>query len=151
MDSSPERPPTHFLAWEPQVYTPATGGKIWTVILKDNDSIVKTVEAFGVPQVLLEPIGHGPHKAHRGRFPHVKPAVFDHLPDKEVDLLISNTYLGLHPKCGIGGFNCADCHNNLCCYQSRFSHGHVLIGDTADKTTLAKKAATDNSLSGCCL
>ena len=132
-----------------QVYTPSTGGKIWTVILKDNNGVVKTVEAFGVPQVLLEPIGHGPHKALRGRFPHVKPAVFNRLPDKEMDLLIGNTYLGLHPKCAIGGFNCVDCHNNLCCYQSQFSHSHVLIGNTAHKTTLAKRAATVSRLALC--
>ena len=34
---------------EPKVYTPATGGKIWTVILKDNDGVVETVKAYGVP------------------------------------------------------------------------------------------------------
>ena len=75
---------------EPQVYTPSTGGKIWTVILKDNDGVNETVEAYGVPQVLLEPIGHGSHEAHRGWFPHVNPAVFNPLPDKELDLLIGN-------------------------------------------------------------
>ena len=73
---------------EPQVYTPTTGGKIWTVILKDNDGVVETIEAYGVNQVLLEPIGHGPLKTHRSQFPHVKSAVFDALPDKELDLLI---------------------------------------------------------------
>ena len=58
-------------------------------------------------------------------------------------------YLGLQPKCRIGGFNCNDCRNNLCCYQSRFSHGHIHIGDTADKYTLANSAATISQIALC--
>ena len=54
---------------EPQVYTPENGGRIWTVILKDNEGVLESVEAYGVNQVLMEPIGHGEHKTYRNRFP----------------------------------------------------------------------------------
>ena len=99
------------------MYTPATGGKIWTVILKDNEGVVETVKAYGVPEILLEPIGHGPLKTHQSLFPNVNSEVFEALPDKELDMLIGNTHLGLQPKC-IRGINCPNCRKNLCCYKS---------------------------------
>merc|ERR1712105_531760 len=134
---------------EPQVYTPANGGKIWTVVLRDNKGVLESIEAYGVPQVLLEPIGHGQLNSYRKKFPNVAAEVFDELPDKELDLLVGNAYLGLHPKCSIGGFDCKDCNSNLCCFKSRFSHGHVLIGNTADSSKLASKAATVSRIALC--
>merc|ERR1712074_167275 len=134
---------------EPQVYTPENGGKIWTVKIRDNNGVLESIEAYGVPNVLLEPIGHGQLNSYREKFPNVAAEVFDELPDKELDLLVGNTYLGLHPKCSIGGFDCKDCNSNLCCLKSRFSHGHVLIGNTADSSKLASKAATVSQIALC--
>ena len=45
---------------KPQIYTAKKGGKIWTVVLRDNDGVVETVQAYGVTEVLLDTIGHGP-------------------------------------------------------------------------------------------
>ena len=49
-----------------------------------------------------------------------------------MNLLIGNPNIGLQPKCGTGS-GCQDCLGNLCCYTSRFSYGHVLIGSLKDQ------------------
>merc|ERR1712074_376098 len=70
---------------EPQVYTPENGGKIWTVKLRDNKGVLESIEAYGVSQVLIEPIGHGQLKSYRKKFPNIAAEVFDELPDKELE------------------------------------------------------------------
>ena len=67
---------------EPQVYTPNTGGKIWTVILKNNDGVIETIEAYGADEILQEPVGHGPLKSYQNKFLHVSSEVFDSLLEK---------------------------------------------------------------------
>ena len=102
------------------MFTPQNEGRIWSIVLKDNDRVTETMKANGVPQVLLDTIGYGAHKSYKNKFPHGSPRMFDTLLEKELNLLIRNTYLGLYPKCVVGGFKCKDCKKNLCCYESRF-------------------------------
>ena len=96
-------------------------------MLQDKDGKTEFIKALGVLKILEDTVGHGSYKAIAKRFPGVNPKVFEELPERKLDLLIGNANLGLQPKCGTG-LGCKDCLQNLCCYSSRFSNRHVLIG-----------------------
>ena len=54
-----------------QVYTPENRGCIWM----DNDGVVETIQAYGVPKILLDTIWHCPLKSYRKKFPEVSARV----------------------------------------------------------------------------
>jgi hypothetical protein len=54
--------------------------------------------------------------------------VFEALQPRNLDLLIGNEFLNLLPKCN-NGKDCEACRANLCCFESKFGHGHVLVGN----------------------
>ena len=73
-------------------------------------------------------------------FPHLPKNVFFPAPMKQIDILIGNNFLGLHPSGGQG----RDAVGNLRAYQSLFGHGWVVAGTHPDikpgKCTLSPSA-----------
>ena len=96
------------------------------MVQQDNNGKTEVIKALGVPEILEEEVGHKSYRELAKMFPGVNPRVFDVMVDCKLDLLIGNTNLSLQPKCSTG-LDCKDCLVDLCCYQRRFGHGHVLI------------------------
>ena len=108
------------------------------------------MKAFGVPEILQDTVGHGSFKSLQNQFPHANPKVFEALPEKKLDLHVSNANRGLQPKCPTRGTNCLDGNTNLCFYDSLFSHGHVLIGSLKDsKGGYASKTGSIHHIALC--
>ena len=61
----------------------------------DNKGKTKVIKVLGVPEILEDTVGHGSHKALTKRFPHVNLKAFMALPERKLDLLVSNANLGL--------------------------------------------------------
>ena len=88
-----------------------------------------------MPKILQDPVGHSSLMSHQEKFTHVPEAVFSMMDAKNLDLLVGNTGLALQPKC-TGGMKCRDCQAGLCCYESKFGEGYVLIGHVQSQESL---------------
>ena len=110
------QPATYTLAGvggQAQTYTDTNGGRLWSVVLQDNEGKTEVIKALGVPKILRDTVGHHSYRELAKRFPDVSPRVFDVLPDHKLDLLIGNANLLLQPKCRTG-VGCKDCLQDLC-------------------------------------
>ena len=116
-------------------------GRLWEVALQDKTGAVLTCKAFGVDHILSEDIGHGLLKHLRKRFKHAPASVFLALKERPLDLLLGNSALALQPKC-TSGLQCKNCENGICCYESKFGDGWVLIGHDHSQDSAFSNAAT---------
>ena len=91
--------------------------------LVQNDGSVRTVWAYGIDKIMEAPdtVDLSPVSK---LFPHLPKDLFAPAVKKEVDILIGNNFLGLHPSGGQG----RDSVGNMRAYQSQFGHGWVLAG-----------------------
>ena len=121
---------------EPQVMD----GKLYTIDLIDRDGNNERITAHGVPSLLNDPVGHGHLGPLAEQFPKVYLGVFEALKPKPLDLLIGNEVLSLQPKC-MNGRDYQACGTNLFCYESKFGHGHVLVGNVTGLSDSPKVAS----------
>ena len=88
-----------------------------------NDDSTKKVWAYGIDQI-MEPSEQTDLSKVRDLFPHVPTEVFAPRPRKDVDILMGNNFLSLHPNGGTG----RDVVGDLVALQSGFGHGWVIGG-----------------------
>ena len=88
-----------------------------------NSGSSRRVWAYGLDKI-MEPSESTDLSQVRGFFPHVPSEVFAPHPMKEVDILMGNNFLGLHPNGGTG----RDAVGDLVALQSGFGHGWVIAG-----------------------
>ena len=91
--------------------------------LVKNDGTSKRVWAYGLEKI-MEPSEPADLSPVRELFPHVPAEVFASKPRKEVDILMGNNFLGLHPNGGTG----RDAIDDLVALQSNFGLGWVIAG-----------------------
>ena len=119
-------------------YTPSTGGKIYSVILKCTDGSTARFQAYSVKRILGGNVGRDRMKFEHQDFPHLIQDKLNKiglpLPRKPVQVLIGNLNLSLQPKCH-NGFGCPDCGKDRCILQSKFGAGWVPLGNFGSEDT----------------
>ena len=78
------QPATYTLAGvgrQAQSYSATNGGRLWSVVLQDNESKTEGIEALGVPKILGDTVGQGSYRELAKRFPDVSLWVFKELPE----------------------------------------------------------------------
>ena len=95
----------------------------YTFELVMADGSTRSVWAYGLDKI-MEPSEDTDLTNVRDLFPHVPEGVFASRPGKDVDILMGNNFLGLHPHGGMGD----DAVGDLIAYQSAFGLGWVIGG-----------------------
>ena len=91
--------------------------------LVTRDGTPRKVWAYGLDKI-MEPSDPVDLLPVRNLFPHIPDQVFSAQPGKEVDILMGNNFLGLHPVGGRG----QDVVGDLVAFQSEFGLGWVIAG-----------------------
>ena len=123
------------------MFTPKNRGRIWSIVLKDNDGVTEMIQAYGVPQVLLDTIGHGARKSYKEKFLKGCLTCF-----QKKNLICSS---GTHTLASIlSALLVASNARNLCCYDSRLSHTpHTILGHFRMSQTLSDILKPSQNLS----
>ena len=95
--------------------------------LIQSDGTSRSVWAYGIDNI-MEPADPVNIASVRKLFPHLPQEIFAPAVKKEVDILIGNNFLGLHPSGGQG----RDSVGDMRAYQSLFGQGWVLAGSHPD-------------------
>ena len=90
---------------------------------EDNSGIKTKVWAFGIDEIMPEPDAVNLQPV-RNLFPHIPDTAFKTTPRKQVNILIGNNFLSLHPSGGQG----RNSVGNLRVCQSAFGNGWVVSG-----------------------
>ena len=93
-----------------------------------NSGDVDSVQYFGLEAILPGAVGRQKLVEGPRLFPKIPVEVFNVIKDKPVEVLVGNLDLSLQPQCPRGFGKCTDCAKNVCCYQSHYGNGWVIIG-----------------------
>ena len=108
---------------------------IFELVLSDGST--KSVWTYGLDKI-MEPYEHADLTKVRELFPHVPESIFAPQSSKEVDVLMENNFLGLHPHGGMGN----DVVGDLVAYQSGFRQGWVIGGTHPCLHTVSSQLST---------